>query len=29
MVIAWLIGPDGGWVTGQVLSPNGSVVLGR
>jgi hypothetical protein len=21
--------PDGGWVTGQVLSPNGGVVLGR
>ena len=20
---------DGGWVTGQVLSPNGGVVLGR
>ncbi len=28
-LIAWLIGPDGGWVTGQVLSPNGGVVLGR
>jgi len=22
-------GPDGGWMTGQVLSPNGRVVLGR
>jgi len=28
-VISWLLGPDGGWVTGQVLSPNGGVVLGR
>lgn len=28
-LIAWLLGPDGGWVTGQVLSPNGGVVLGR
>ncbi len=28
-MIAWLLGPDGGWVTGQVLSPNGGVVLGR
>jgi 3-oxoacyl-[acyl-carrier protein] reductase len=27
--IAWLLGPDGGWVTGQVLSPNGGVVLTR
>ena len=28
-LIAWLLGPDGGWVTGQVLSPNGGVFLGR
>jgi len=28
-LIAWLLGPDGGWVTGQVISPNGGVVLGR
>ncbi len=28
-LISWLLGPDGGWVTGQVLSPNGGVVLGR
>ena len=28
-LIAWLLGADGGWVTGQVLSPNGGVVLGR
>jgi 3-oxoacyl-[acyl-carrier protein] reductase len=28
-LIAWLLGPDGGWVTGQVLSPNGGVVPGR
>src|SRR5262249_47894584 len=28
-LIAWLLGPDGGWVTGQVLCPNGGVVLGR
>ncbi len=28
-LIAWLLGPDGGWVTGQVLSPNGGGVLGR
>jgi 3-oxoacyl-[acyl-carrier protein] reductase len=28
-LIAWLLGPDGGWVTGQVLSPNRGVVLGR
>jgi 3-oxoacyl-[acyl-carrier protein] reductase len=27
--IAWLLGPDGGWMTGQVLSPNGGMVLGR
>jgi NAD(P)-dependent dehydrogenase (short-subunit alcohol dehydrogenase family) len=28
-LIAWLLGPDGGWMAGQVLSPNGGVVLGR
>ena len=28
-LILWLLGPDGGWVTGQILSPNGGVVLGR
>jgi 3-oxoacyl-[acyl-carrier protein] reductase len=28
-LVTWLLGPDGGWVTGQVLSPNGGVVLGR
>ncbi|MDR2988415.1 MAG: SDR family oxidoreductase [Nocardiopsaceae bacterium] len=28
-MIAWLLGPDGGWVTGQIISPNGGVVLGR
>ena len=28
-LISWLLGQDGGWVTGQVLSPNGGVVLGR
>jgi 3-oxoacyl-[acyl-carrier protein] reductase len=28
-LIAWLLSPDGGWMTGQVLSPNGGVVLGR
>jgi 3-oxoacyl-[acyl-carrier protein] reductase len=28
-LIAWLLGPDSGWMTGQVLSPNGGVVLGR
>lgn len=28
-LIGWMLGPDGGWVTGQVLSPNGGVVLGR
>lgn len=27
--VAWLLGPDGGWMTGQVLSPNGGAVLGR
>jgi 3-oxoacyl-[acyl-carrier protein] reductase len=28
-LIAWLLGPDGGSVTGQIISPNGGVVLGR
>lgn len=28
-LVGWLLGPDGGWVTGQVISPNGGVVLGR
>ena len=28
-LIGWLLGPDAGWMTGQVLSPNGGVVLGR
>lgn len=28
-LIVWLLGADGGWVTGQVLSPNGGAVLGR
>jgi 3-oxoacyl-[acyl-carrier protein] reductase len=28
-LIAWLLGPNGGWMTGQVLSPNGGSVLGR
>jgi 3-oxoacyl-[acyl-carrier protein] reductase len=28
-LIGWLLGPAGGWMTGQVLSPNGGVVLGR
>ena len=28
-LIAWLLGKDGGWVTGQIISPNGGVVLGR
>lgn len=28
-LIAWLLGPDGGWMTGQVLSLNGGAVLGR
>jgi len=28
-LISWLLGPDGGWMTGQVLSPNGGVALGR
>jgi NAD(P)-dependent dehydrogenase (short-subunit alcohol dehydrogenase family) len=28
-LITWLLGPDGGWVTGQVISPNGGLALGR
>jgi 3-oxoacyl-[acyl-carrier protein] reductase len=28
-LVSWLLGPDGGWMTGQVLSPNGGSVLGR
>jgi 3-oxoacyl-[acyl-carrier protein] reductase len=28
-LVAWLMGPDGGWMTGQILSPNGGTVLGR
>jgi 3-oxoacyl-[acyl-carrier protein] reductase len=28
-LIAWLLGPDGGWMTGQILSLNGGVVPGR
>lgn len=28
-LIAWLFGQDGGWMTAQVLSPNGGSVLGR
>jgi 3-oxoacyl-[acyl-carrier protein] reductase len=28
-LIAWLLGSDGGWVTAQILSPNGGAVLGR
>jgi len=28
-LVGWLLGADGGWVTGQVLSPNGGMVLGR
>ncbi len=28
-LIGWLLGPDGSWVTGQVISPNGGAVLGR
>jgi 3-oxoacyl-[acyl-carrier protein] reductase len=27
--IEWLLGADGGWVTGQILSPNGGAFLGR
>jgi 3-oxoacyl-[acyl-carrier protein] reductase len=28
-IIAWLLGPDAGWVTGQIISANGGMVLGR
>ena len=28
-LISWLFGSEGGWMTGQILSPNGGVVLGR
>jgi 3-oxoacyl-[acyl-carrier protein] reductase len=28
-LICWLLGRDGGWVSGQILSPNGGAVLGR
>ncbi|MGL5856841.1 MAG: SDR family oxidoreductase [Angustibacter sp.] len=28
-LVLWLLGPDSGWVTGQVLSPNGGSVFGR
>jgi 3-oxoacyl-[acyl-carrier protein] reductase len=28
-LIVWLLGADGGWVTGQIISPNGGVVVGR
>lgn len=28
-LIAWLVGPEGGWMTAQILSPNGGVVPGR
>ena len=28
-IIAWLLGPDAGWVTAQIISPNGGMVLGR
>jgi 3-oxoacyl-[acyl-carrier protein] reductase len=28
-LIGWLLGPDAGWVTGQIISPNGGAVLGR
>lgn len=28
-LIDWLLSADGGWVTGQVLSPNGGSALGR
>jgi NAD(P)-dependent dehydrogenase (short-subunit alcohol dehydrogenase family) len=24
-LIAWLLGPDGGWVAGQIVAPNGGV----
>lgn len=28
-LIGWLLGPDGGWFNGQVVSPNGGAVPGR
>jgi 3-oxoacyl-[acyl-carrier protein] reductase len=28
-LIGWLLGPQGGWMIGQILSPNGGVVFGR
>jgi NAD(P)-dependent dehydrogenase (short-subunit alcohol dehydrogenase family) len=28
-LISWLLGPDGSWMTTQVLSPNGGAVLRR
>lgn len=28
-LVCWLLGPDAGWVTAQVISPNGGMVLGR
>jgi len=28
-LVAWLLGDEGGWMTGQVLSPNGGTVFGR
>lgn len=28
-LIAWMLGPDGGWFSGQVVSPNGGAVPGR
>jgi 3-oxoacyl-[acyl-carrier protein] reductase len=28
-LIGWLFGPDAGWFTGQIISPNGGVVPGR
>jgi len=28
-LIAWLLGPDAAWVTAQIISPNGGMVLGR
>jgi len=28
-LIVWVLGPDAGWLTGQILSPNAGAVLGR
>lgn len=28
-LITWLLGPDAGWISAQVISPNGGMVLGR